>query len=152
MTGMSGWIRTATATAIVVLSATAASPQSNHEHATSLMTSPQKGSGQPFRRGHSMAAMHKDWMTRMAAEDALLEALVADMNMFTGDVKVEAMARLLARLVERQSIMREHMIDMHGQMVWNMMSPVADAPAERPPDANVNTDSEADIMCAPTTY
>ena len=87
-------------------------------------------------------------MGRMAADDARLEALVADMNMLTGELKVEAMARVLTLLVERQSMMRKHMMDMHGRMM-PQMGAISAPPAGRPPDAGVTADSEPEEMCLP---
>jgi hypothetical protein len=104
-----------------------------------------------------MAMMRKDMMARMAAEDARLKALVADMNMFTGEMKVDAMARIVTLLVERQTMMRRHMMEtdmmeMHRRM---MMPPIWRAipgePAGGPPSAGGTADGEPDEMCLPPT-
>jgi len=63
-----------------------------------------------------------DMMARMAALDDRIKTLNADMNMFVGDMKVQTMAKLLTALVERQTMMRDEMISMHGDMMKKMDS------------------------------
>jgi hypothetical protein len=104
---------------------------------------------QPTRGGQSMAMMQKDMMARMAAEDARLETLVADMNMFTGEMKIEAMARALTLLVERQVMMRQHMMDMHGRTMSRMMDAITGPPAGGTPNGADAADSEPEEMCLP---
>lgn len=93
-------------------------------------------------RGHATARESGDMMARLAAMDARIERLVADMNSFAGEMKVAAMAELLTALVERQSLMQQEMMTMHGDMRAHgkdaMMSPAA-------PDG----DGEPGVMCAP---
>lgn len=53
---------------------------------------------------------HRAKMARLATLDARIDMFVAEMNSFTGDMKVEAMASVLTALIERQSIMRDKMM------------------------------------------
>ena len=150
MTCFTGWIRTVTIAAGLVLSAAVASPQSaSHEQATPPDCAHCRPA-QSLRGAPSMATMPKDMMTRMATEDARLEALVADMNMFTGEMKLDAMARVLTLLVERQSTMHKHMMDTHRRMMLEMGA-VSAPPTGRPPDVDASADSEPDEMCLPPT-
>ena len=150
MTCFAGWIRTVTIAAGFVLSATVASPQSaSHEQATPPDCAHCRPA-QSLRGAPSMATMSKDMMTRMATEDARLEALVADMNMLTGDLKVEAIARVLTMLVERQATMHKHMMDMHRRMMLEMGA-ISAPLAGRPPDVDASADSEPEEMCLPPT-
>jgi hypothetical protein len=150
MTGMAGRIRMVTMAAVLVLCASVASPQSPpHGHATG--PDPAHGrQAQPSRDRQSMAAMHKDMLGQMAADDARLEALVADMNMFTGDLKIEAIAEVVTLLVERQSMMRQHLTKMHDQMMWNMVRSLGAPPTNDLPDI-VTPESEPAEMCQPPT-
>lgn len=72
---------------------------------------------------------HEMMMARMAALDARIDMMVADMNMFTGDLKTAAIASLLTALVERDKAMRETMMQMHEQMMQKMMGGQGQAPA-----------------------
>ena len=138
MTCTCQWIRTVIMSAAVVLSASVASAQSvNHEQAPAPEDHSHSQAVQPSPGDHSMAAMHKHMMTRMATADARLTELVADMNMFTGELKIEAMARLLTALVERQLMMREQVVE----APWRMMPRSMDAA----PDA---ADQEDGAMCS----
>ena len=123
--------------AAIALYATAASPQSfgdvwlatvdadrepqvhvhqEHAHdAASLPASP----GDEMMSG--MMKRHEDAMTRGAAMDDRINTLVADVNMFTGEFKVVAMAALLTAIVQRQSVMRDEMRQMHGEMMGRTM-------------------------------
>lgn len=147
MTRFARWIRMGTIAAGLVLSATVASPQAaSHEQATPADCAHCRLA--QARGAPSMATMHKNMMARMATEDARLEALVADMNMLTSELKVQAMASVLTLLVERQSMMRRHMMDMHGGMT-RQMGAISAPPAPRPPDAGVTAGSEPEVMCLP---
>jgi hypothetical protein len=98
--------------------------------------------------GEFAGAMLKFGM-HATAVDAELKTLVADMNMFTGDLKIEAMARVLTLLVERQSAMREQMTAMHGLMM-HMMAPMEDLSIEGPSGAVVPEDVDPGSMCVET--
>jgi hypothetical protein len=89
---------------------------------------------QPVPGGQSTATMQKDMMSRMAAEDARLETLVADMNMFTGEMKIDAMARVLTLLAERNLMMRRHMMEMHGRMMSSMSEAMGAPPTAGAPN------------------
>lgn len=134
-------IRTFTMTVAIALAATVASPQSAGE----VQATPGEGHahGQPAQApggDRPMAKMHQDMMAGMAAMDERAHMLVAEMHSFIGEPKVAAMAELLALLVERQSMMREHMVRMHEHMMGHMMDLMSAAPA----------DVEPGMMCAPT--
>ena len=151
MARIPGSIRTVMIAAGLVLFATVASPQSTERGRAAAPDCAHCGAVQPVPAGRSIAMMRKDMMARMAAEDARLEALVADMNMFTGEMKVEAMARVLTLLVERQTMMRRHMMDTHGRMMSRMMGTITGQPAGGPPTAEETADCEPDEMCRPST-
>jgi hypothetical protein len=104
---------------------------------------------QPVPGGQSTATMQKDMMSRMAAEDARLETLVADMNMFTGEMKIDAMARVLTLLAERNLMMRRHMMEMHGRMMSSMSEAMGAPPTAGAPNGEVTADSESQEMCLP---
>ena len=144
-----GW--TATVVGAVVLSATVASAQSEHHGHTAGPAPPASQSLQKARDAGSMAMMHKDLLGKMAAEDARLKTFVADMNMLTGDLKVEAIARVVTLLVERQSAMRQQVMNMHEQMMWNMMKATTDTPEETRSDRPSFTGVEHPEMCVPPT-
>ena len=95
-------------------------------------------------RDHSWVVTQKteERMARLAAIDARIERLVADMNSFTGEMKITAMSELLTALVKRQSMMREEMMAMHERMMGHMKDRMMAPPI--PQD-----DSEPDLMCAP---
>ena len=152
MTRISRWTRTLTMTAVVALSATVASSQPAHDGHAPATGDPALSQPPELSRGdQSMATMHKGMMARMAAEDTRLETLVADMNMLTGDLKVEAMARVLTLLVKRQSMMRGQMMEMHDRMMRRMRGPISDAPSADPPNVMVPPDREPGEMCLPPT-
>ncbi len=153
MTGISRWTRTLTMTAVVVLSATAASSQPAHHGPAPAIGDPALSqSPEPLSGGdQSMATMHTRMMARMAADDTRLETLVADMNMLTGDLKVEAMARVLTLLVTRQTMMRGQMTEMHDRMLRRMSGPISDAPSADPPSVMVPPDGDPGEMCLPPT-
>jgi hypothetical protein len=104
---------------------------------------------QPFD-ARPMAAIHKDMLERMAADDARLRDLVAAMNMFTGELKLDAMARVLTLVVERQFTMRQQMMEMHGRMMEERTSAVPGPSHRDRPAAAVTTDLEPEEMCVPT--
>ena len=149
MTGMAGRIRMVTTAAVLALCASVASPQSVHRGRATRSDQTYSRQSQPSRDMQSMAAMHKDMLGKMAADDARLEALVADMNMFTGDLKVKALADVVTLLVGRQSTMRQHMMRMHDQMMLNMMKTIGSVPGEALPGGILTPDSEPAEMCLP---
>ena len=136
------WIRRFVIAGAIVLAAGAASAQS---------ASPRNETQAFQHRTHRGAgidefgAMLKFGM-HAAAVDAELKTLVADMNMFTGDLKIETMARVLTLLVERQTAMREQMMAMH-QLMMHMMAPTEDFSIEGPSSAVVPDDVDPGSMC-----
>lgn len=151
MTTVYRWVRTFVITGAIALVATVASPQSvHHGESTAPKDHSRRQAAQTFEGDHSMAAMLKVGMTRMGTADAELEALVADMNLFTGEMKIETMARVLTLLVERQSMMRGHMMAMHERMMQTMMGATSAATEASPPDAMTTDDLEPDVMCVET--
>ena len=183
-------LRTFAMALAVALYATAASPQSfgdiwlatvdaerepqvhdHQEHAYDAAALP--GSpGDEMMSGmmSGMRKRHEDAMTRGAAMDDRINTLVADVNMFTGEFKVVVMAALLTAIVQRQSVMRDEMRQMHGEMMGRMMerhesaaSPAASLDEESSwgefllgGDVHVSVaeaaspDQEPGTLCAPT--
>jgi hypothetical protein len=95
----------------------------------------------PEQRHGGMPDM-EEMMARMAAMDARIDSLLADVNSFTGEMKVNAMAELLAVLVKRQATMREEMTTMHEHMMGRMKGGT--------PPPSINGDFvEPDLMCVP---
>jgi hypothetical protein len=103
----------------------------------------------PHKEHHTQAAkpsegdratkqMGQGMMARMAALDARIDTLVADVNMFSGELKITAMTSLLAALAERNTAMREMMMQMREQMMRQMME--AKGPA-------ASSDEESGMMC-----
>ncbi len=93
---------------------------------------------------------HKIAPACSSATNDRIEALVADMRMFTGEFKIVAMDALLTAIVERQSAMMDEMRQMHGLM----MPPMAERhmPDVSPawPDEEFGwSDEEPGRMCAP---
>lgn len=80
-------------------------------------------------------------MGRGAETDDRIKALVADVNMLTGEFKLVAMAALLTAIVQRQSVMRDEMRQMHVQMMRGTTERSMPAPA---------ADLEPGGMCSPT--
>ena len=68
----------------------------------------------------SAPQQREDMMARMASFDARIEMLTAEMNSFTGEMRIDAMAALLNALVEERQAMRSAMTGMrqprHPQM------------------------------------
>jgi len=149
MTGMAGRIRMVTTAAVLVLCASVASPQSAHRgHATGADPAHSRHA-QPSRDMQSMAAMHQDMLGKMAADDARLKTLVADMNMFTGDLKIKALADVVTLLVERQSMMRQHMLRMHDEMMLDMRKTIGAASGDDIPGGVLTPNSEPAELCLP---
>ena len=77
---------------------------------------------------------------RIAALDRRIQMLSADVRMFSGEMKVEAMAALISTMLERQSLVESDMKAMREQMMRRMAErQLHAAPAE----------SEPESMCAP---
>jgi hypothetical protein len=76
---------------------------------------------QPQTPGPDMMQMHEQMMAEMKANDAKLDALVAQMNGATGSAKVDAVAAVVSELVRQQKVMHQHMGHMHAMMGRGMM-------------------------------
>ena len=74
----------------------------------------------PAPQSATTAAPSQDMMARMKALDERIKTLTTDMNMFIGDMKVQAMASLLSAMVERDTLMRDEMMKMHDGMMKQM--------------------------------
>lgn len=138
---MASTLRTFALAAVMALYATPALPQSAgepqaHDHQDHAAAGPSQGG----KAG--MAGMSREGMARLAALDERIRTLATDMNMFTGELKVETMAALLTALVERQSLMGQEMGQMHEGMMRRMRQR-SSAPAASP-------DEEPGTMCAPS--
>jgi hypothetical protein len=130
----------AMAAATVLAAATASAQPSGapqaHDHQDHAVAAPSQGGAA------GMTGMSHEAMARLAALDERIRTLGIDMNMFTGELKVETMAALLTALVERQSLMDHQMRQMHEGMMRGMMQRRS-APAASP-------DEEPGTMCAPS--
>jgi hypothetical protein len=145
-----GWrsIRTFAITTAIALIATAASGQSAQPGAAGpLHDDTWHHANQTSHRSDSIAANLKFGMTRAATIDADLKVLVDDMNMFTGEMKVNVMARILTLLVERLSIMREQAMAMDELMMRGPMHPSGGASEKRPSTEPDMAEAEAGEMC-----
>lgn len=140
MTHIFPWTRTVTMAVALAFVATVASPQSAKPGAVTSGDHAHGAFVPPSASDQSLAARHKGMLGKMATEQARLKMLVADMNMLTGDLKVEAIARLLTLLVERHSDMRADMMEMHERMMGRPTEGMPDDAAEEEPGA----------MCSPT--
>jgi hypothetical protein len=132
-----------------VLFASVVSPQAAAEGQPAPARWAWHNGAQPFD-ARPMAAIHKDMLERMAAEDARLKDLVTAMNMFTGELKLDAMARVLTLVVERQLAMRQQMIEMHGRMMEETTRAVPGPSRHGRPAGAVTTELEPEEMCVPT--
>lgn len=132
-------LRTFPMAAAIALYATAASSQ---------VTGVPQGHGHPDREkavptldeAAGMAGMPRDAMARMAALDARIRMLAADMHVFTGELKAQTMAALLDAVIERQSLMSAEMRRMHERMMHRLTELSA------PP---ASLDEEPGTLCAP---
>jgi hypothetical protein len=141
-------IRTFVITSAIALVATAASGQSQPAAAGAPHDDTRHHTQQPLHRNDSIAAHMKFAMMRAAAVDDDLRLLADDMNMFVGDMKIDAMARVITLLVERLSIMREQMMDMHTLMMTAPMGPGASGiEPGRSTETDDMAEAEAGAMC-----
>jgi hypothetical protein len=110
------------------------------------MASPQTPSQPPSQKHGSFphAAPASDVTARLASLDARIAVLRADMMMFVGELKIQAMASLLDALVERQTLTDQEMRRMHRQMMERMMTPRAEPRPPEPPD-----EESPEAMCSP---
>ena len=64
---------------------------------------------EPQAQDKQMMDMRRTMMDKMRASDAELDHLVAAMNAATGEARLAAMASLLTRMVQQQTMMRQEM-------------------------------------------
>ena len=67
-----------------------------------------------------MKEMHQKMDAEMKAQEADLDKLVAEMSAATGDKKVDAVAAVVAKLVEQRKAMHAKMSGMGGDMMSAM--------------------------------
>ena len=67
-----------------------------------------------------MMEMHQKMEAEMKAQDAELDKLVAAMSSAAGDKKADAVAAVVAKLVEQRKAMHSQMSGMHGDMMGAM--------------------------------
>ena len=147
-TAVCRWTRTLMIAGTIALTATVASGQSLQDEAKAFHDGVQHHGQQTVNDGESRAAMLKMGMMH-AAGDAELKALVDDMNMFVGEMKIDLMARVLTLLAERQSAMHEQMTAMH-QWMMRMMAPMEHLSVEGPSGAVTTDEGEPGSMCGET--
>jgi hypothetical protein len=132
MTFPHGGLRRVALAAAFVMSAAVASAQS-------APAPPQHNHG---IRPH--AAPHVNVQARMALLDERIAMLTADMKMFAGELKIQAMAELIEALVERQRLGDR---EMRSMLEW-MPHPMKDrVDEESMPAPLIEVDPEA--MCSP---
>jgi hypothetical protein len=142
------FVRTFAITSAIALFATSASGQSQPGAAAPPHDDTRHHTQQTLHRSDSIAEHMKFGMMRAAAIDDDLRLLADDMNMFVGEMKIEAMARVITLLVERLSIMREQMMDMHALMMSAPMGPGASAITPgRSTETDDMAEAEAGAMC-----
>ena len=150
MTRLHRWVWTVTVTAAAAMFLATASPSwarqgpdgQRQGHARQMMAVPLDQVG-------GMMKTHQDAMARWAAMDGRIQLLMADVNMFTGELKVAAMAELLTAIVERQSAMMDEMWQMHGLITPSVTEYGApDSSLAWPPEVP-RRDEEPGMMCAP---
>ena len=91
--------------------------------------------------GPAHAVPHVDVMARVDLLDERIAMLTADMRMFAGELKIQAMADLIEALVERQTLMDAEIRRMHE----HMREPVNDRRRDAPPPS----DLEPETLCSP---
>ena len=90
-------------------------------------TPPAAASPQPHQHDHQaaqpsgqdMSAMHEKMMADMEAANARLQALLAEVTAATGDAKLDALANLVAALVQQRQALHQQMVQ--GGMTCPMM-------------------------------
>ena len=121
--------------AAALLYATSAAPQSaarpqGHDHGDSAVT---------IRSQGAIAALSVT--EQIAALDKRIQMLATDMRMFSGEMKIDAMASLLSLMLERQSLMEGEMKTMRVGMMRKMTA--------RRESPSASLEQELGGMCAP---
>ncbi len=125
------WVWTVTVAAAASLFLAAASPlwagqladgQSQVQASQGAIAPVDFGDGTiPVGLGDGVWTRHEIAPACSSATDDRIEALVADMHMFTGECKIVGMEALLTAIVERQSAMMDEMRQMHGLLIPPMV-------------------------------
>jgi hypothetical protein len=144
-------IRTFMIAGSIALTATAASGQSASPAGAGGFHKDELPKTLQISNGESMAAHLKFGMTRATAIDADLKALIDDMNMFAGEMKVEAMARAVTLLADRLSTMRQQMTAMH-QLMMRMTTDPAWGDSDTGPSTAPADEVEPEAMCRETRF
>lgn len=89
------------------------------------MMQQQGGQGSMSGMGMSQGSMghmsHQQMMERLNKDDSQIEGLVKRMNATTGNAKIEAMAKVITALANRQNAMGQGMMAVQPQMMQSMM-------------------------------
>lgn len=112
-------LATATLLALWPLAVVGQSQEEAPPHHHGAMASGEETAPMPMD-GHPMMARHQEMREQMQAMDAELDGLLAEAEAATGDAKVEALTRVVAKLVEQRKAMHE-MMQPHGAMPGMMM-------------------------------
>jgi hypothetical protein len=123
--------RTLTISAALVFCAASAGAQTMHPQAQKYV-------------GPVHAAPQVDVTARVDLLDERIAMRTADMRMFVGELKIQAMADLIEALIERQTLTDQQMRRMHRQMLDRMMRPRAEPGPSEPPE-----EESPEAMCSP---
>lgn len=107
---------------VLILSSTSTTRSFNLPANVAAQTPSAQGSVQPPREQspssmQDMMKMHEKMMAEMKAADTKLDALVKEMNVASGEAKVNAVAAVVTDLVRQHRSMHERMSQMHQQMM-----------------------------------
>jgi hypothetical protein len=91
------------------------------------------------------AAPQVDVTARIALLDERIAMLTADMKMFVGELKIQAMANVIEAIIERQKLSDHEMRRMHEHMRGPMSGPMKPAP----PSVDPPIELEPDTLCSP---
>lgn len=91
------------------------------------------------------AAPQVDVTARIGLLDERIAMLTADMKMFVGELKIQAMADLIEAIIERQKLSDNQMRRMHEHMGGPMSSPMKEAP----PSVDPPIELQPDALCSP---
>ena len=91
------------------------------------------------------AAPQVDVTARIALLDERIVMLTADMKMFVGEMKIQAMADLIEAIIERQRLTDHEMRRMHEHMRGPMSGPMKQAP----PAVDPPIEPDPETLCSP---
>ena len=133
-------LRTAAISGAVLLYATSAAPQS--------AATPQQHDHEHKAEAAAAAKATETTAERIAALDRRIQMLSTDMRMFTGEMKVEAMASLISTMLERQALVENQMQGTRDSMMMrDRMTHRMPMHSESGPIAE---EPESGSMCAPS--